>query len=1088
MKTHTIRQRLLQSTMIGGAALMALVAAPAVTLLTPTTAAAQSLTQGAVSGTVTNQANQPISGASVTLRSTTQGFTRTYTTSADGSFRAVALPLGSYEATVNASGYNSLTDTVSVAGGTSSVTFVVGSSDAATTVDEVVVVGVRQAVSAFDATTTGLSVNVEELARTVPVARSANAIALLAPGVTASDGAFGAIPTIGGSSAGENTYFINGLNITKFRDFTGSSVVPFEFYQTLETKTGGYSSEFGRGTGGVLNGTTKSGGNEWEFGLTAYYEPDSLRSDAPDTYLATNRHDESESSDLIFDFGGPIIQDRLFIFGLYNHRDRETYNVGAVGANPAAGGRLEATANRVTSDDPFYGAKVDFLITDDHRLEFTYFSDEQTQTAETTIVDPNNGLLTTVGSSDFEFGGSNWIARYTGVWTDWLTTSIAYGKNEYNEYTTSPGDGCAAITSTSPNDPRYGCWLNVQPATNEDERTVFRADVDVYASFFGEHHFRAGWDSEELDSLQLLDYSGAGYNYCRPASRTGFATGPFAPISSAVNCTADVTGGLWFRYQGHITSASGVTNANGTGILDPIRLTGVNAGTANPNYNPTAAGLTPAQLIGRATQNRVRAYDNDGGWTSTQNAWYIQDSWEITDRLTLNLGLRNESFENENIEGVTFVDLKDQWAPRLGATYDVMGDGSSKLFGFWGRYFLPVAVNTNQRLAGAEFFISDTWKLDFTGGPNDANRDGIHDTTDEPILYQQVSPGTNADGTVRPIDTQVDKELDPMYVDEFILGYEQQLWGDWTFGVKGTYREIGMAIDDVAIDAAVLAYCDAEGITGCSSVWTGFHQYVLTNPGEAMTVTLGADELSQTSLGAGAAAREVTLSAEDLGYPLPDRTYKAVELSLEKSFDGVWGGRFSYVWSENKGNYEGALKSDNGQTDPGLSQDFDQPGLLDGASGFLPNHRAHTFKAFGNWQATEALNIGANLLIQSPRKFGCIGLHPTDFFASFYGASSWYCNGQLTPRGSQFESEWLKTLDLTFSYDLGSRLQLPGDSLTLRADIFNVLDSASKQDFNEFGEIDNGRRPGIGNPDPNYRQVTAYQTPRSVRFSIAYRF
>ena len=94
-------------------------------------------------------------GASVTLRSTNQGFTRTYTTDANGSFRAVALPLGSYEATGDAEGYNSLTDTVSVSGGgTASVTFTVGSSSAATTVDEVVVVGVRQAVSAFDATTT----------------------------------------------------------------------------------------------------------------------------------------------------------------------------------------------------------------------------------------------------------------------------------------------------------------------------------------------------------------------------------------------------------------------------------------------------------------------------------------------------------------------------------------------------------------------------------------------------------------------------------------------------------------------------------------------------------------------------------------------------------------------------------------------------------------------------------------------------------------------------------------------------------------------------------------------------------------------
>lgn len=1023
MRINSTRQRLLTTSMMASVAVTAAMALPAVTVvLSPSAAVAQDLVQGAISGRVTNQAQQPIGGASVTLRSVGQGFTRSLEAGADGEFRAVALPQGRYEATISAPGYNTLTEVVMVGGsGTTSLTFTLGASGA-TSVDEIVVVGVRRAVSEFDATTTGLTVNVEELSRNIPVARDANAIALLAPGVVASDTAFGNLPTIGGASAGENTYFVNGLNITKFRDFTGSSIVPFEFYQTLETKTGGYSSEFGRGTGGVLNGTTKSGTNEWQFGLTTYWEPDALREDIPNTYQSLNEYDESESTDVIFDFGGPIIRDRLFVFGLYNWRETETFN-----------GSANGTGSGTRVNDPFFGGKVDFLITDNHRLEFTYFKDEQEQTTTTTQFDPVTGnLVSTDGEAVFRYGGENWITRYTGIWTDWLTTSVAYGVNRYDEQNSSPGDGCALITSTRPTDPRRGCWLIGQPQLNEDERTVFRADVDIYANFLGAHHFRIGYDSETLESYQALDYSGAGYSYCRPGG-----------ITSTIACTGEVTGGIWYRYQNH-------------DALGPTRV-------------------------------RIRAYDNDGGWTSTQNAYYIQDSWQVTDQLTLNLGIRNESFENENIAGVPFVDLSDQWAPRLGATYDVFGDGSGKLFGFYGRYFLPVAVNTNQRLAGSEFFIQDTWTLNRTGGPNDANADGIHDTTEEPIFGSFVSGGNFADGTVRPISTQVDEEIDPMYVEEFILGYEQRI-GDLTFAIKGTYRELGTAIDDVAIDAAVLAYCADEGITGCSSVWTGFHQYVLTNPGEDMVVTLSAADLAGTSLGAGATDRRVTLTAADLNYPSPERTYKAVELSVERDFDGVFGGRFSYTWSRNEGNYEGALKSDNGQTDPGLSQDFDQPGLMEGANGFLPNHREHSFKFFGNWTPMPNLNIGANVLIQSPRKFGCIGVHPTDLFASFYGASSWFCGGVATPRGSQFESTWLKNVDLTVSYDLGEVLNVPGDSLVVRADIFNVFNLRSQTDYNEFGEIDVGNYPGPGAADPDYRRVTGYQSPRSVRFSLAYRF
>ncbi|MBI2262101.1 MAG: TonB-dependent receptor [Caulobacterales bacterium] len=1043
MKTQTIKQRLLHSTMIGGTALMALVAAPALTLMTPSVAIAQNLTQGAVAGTVTNQAGTPVAGAEVVLTSVSQGFSRSFTTDASGGFRAVALPQGVYEVVVNAPGYNSLADTVNVgSGGTASLTLTLGAAaDNATQIDEVVVVGVRRAVSEFDATTTGLTVNVEELSRNVPIARNAGAVALLAPGVTASDTAFGGIPTIGGASAGENTYFINGLNITKFRDFTGSSVVPFEFYQTLETKTGGYSSEFGRGTGGVLNGTTKSGGNEWEFGITAYWEPDSLREDSPDTYLAQNRFDETESSDIIFDFGGPIIEDRLFIFGLYNIRDREAVNIGSTTVDPAFGAGSNGT--RVTSDDPFYGAKVDFLITDDHRLEFTYFSDEQEQQTENIFVNADGEQIGSFTPSTFKFGGENWIARYTGVWTDWLTTSLAYGVNEYNEYNSSPGDAGALITDQLPGFPRRGIWGVGQPSTNEDERTILRADVDIYADFFGSHHFRVGIDQETLESSQLLDYSGAGYSYCRPGG-----------ITPDIACTGEVTGGLWYRYQTLFTAAN------------------------------IPAGRT--DLIGQPRRVRIRAYDNDGSWTSTQNAYYLQDSWEVTDRLTLNLGVRNEGFENENGAGVAFIDLQNQWAPRLGATYDVFGDGEAKLFGFWGRYFLPVAVNTNQRLAGAEFFLQDTWSLDFTGGPNDVDANGIDDTTDEPILDSLLQAVNLADGTIKGTATSVDAEIDPMFVDEFILGYEQRVFGDWTMGIKGTYRELGTAIDDVAIDAAVLDYCEAAGgglsEAICYNVWYGFHQYVLTNPGEDMVITLSGADLSRATGGAITEDREITLTADQLNYPTPDRTYKAVEFSLDKPFDGVWGARFSYVWSESKGNYEGALKSDNGQTDPGLSQDFDQPGLTDNSYGFLPNHREHTFKVFGNWQATPALNIGANLLVQSPRKFGCQGVHPTDVFASLYGAASWFCSGVATPRGESFESEWLKVLDLTFAYDLAEVFDVPGDSLVLRADVFNVLDNSSAQDFNEFGDLT------AADPDPNYGQVTAYQAPRSVRFSIAYRF
>jgi len=1110
----TVRERLLASTMMGGVAIFAAAMAPAVAVMAvPGMAMAQaSATQGALSGKVEDQAGGAVGGASVTVTSNAQGFSRSFTTDASGSFRAVALPPGSYTVAVTAPGYDAFSDSVSIGvGGTTSATFVVGSDVAS--VDEIQVVGVRTAISDFDTTTTGLSVNVEDLTTSVPIGRSGTALALLAPGVSAGDAAFGGIPTISGSSAGENTFFVNGLNITDFVSFLGGATVPFEFYETFETKTGGYSSEFGRGTGGVINATTKSGGNEWKFGITTYWEPEALREYAADTYLQLNSQDSRESWDVILEAGGPIIEDRLFVFGLYNERHREFYDRNA-----------SNFAFRTTDDSPVYGGKIDFIIADGHRLEGTYFSDAIEQETEQTTFAVGGAE----GTSFFETGGDNWVVRYTGQWTDWLTTSLAYGETHNETRNFSPVDGNPVIFDITGFDydgdgiddvapglsAQRGNYLIGSPSTNTDVREMLRFDVDIYANFFGQHHFRAGIDNEDLSGAQTLSRSGSGFNICRG---DGTPINPPTSGDDALVCSGTRTGGVAYRYSNNVTS---LNNVNGTGIADPFYLTntgGRTAGDPNPAYNPTAVGRTDL-LNGAPTRVRAEVYNNDGAWVSTQNAYYIQDSWEVTDRLTLNLGVRSESFENSNINGEVFVDIKDQIAPRLGVTYDVFGDRNSKLFGFYGRYFLPVAVNTNQRLASRELYFRDIYKLDFTGGPTDLNADGINDTNDQPIILSFFPGGgtTLSDGTTKKTTTQVDSELAPMYVDEFILGYSQR-FGGYTVGITGNYRDLGRAIDDIAIDSALQQYCEAAGgglsAAGCYGVWTGFHQYVLANPGEDVTVTLDgldlsratdfADDGEENGTGITLPDRVVTLSAADLRFPKPKREYKAVEVFAERAFDGVWGGRISYVWSNTEGNYEGALKSDNGQADPGLTQDYDVPGLADGAYGKLPGHREHSLKAYGNWQVTPAFNVGMNLIVQSPRKFGCQGVHPEtspgtddDLFAAYYGAASWYCDldgdgeSTPTPRGSQFESDWLSQLDLTFSYTLKDRWGLPGEGVMLRMDVFNVFDQDAELDFNEFGEIDDGvSRPGPSSIiDPNYRAVTSYQTPRYIRLGASIRF
>ena len=203
-------------------------------------------------------------------------------------------------------------------------------------------------------------------------------------------------------------------------------------------------------------------------------------------------------------------------------------------------------------------------------------------------------------------------------------------------------------------------------------------------------------------------------------------------------------------------------------------------------------------------------------------------------------------------------------------------------------------------------------------------------------------------------------------------------------------------------------------------------------------------------------------------------------LTFDREFDGGWDLHGSWTLSRSEGNYEGTVKSDNGQDDAGITTSFDQPGLTDNSDGLLPNHRAHKIKLWGSYEVNELFSTGAAMQANSPRHFGCIGFHPTDAFAQAYEAESFFCNSAATPRGSQLESDWIYNVDLAFIY---RPQHLPlGGTPVFRMDIFNVFDSSGVTDIREIGET------ALNVPDPNYGAALRYQAPRSVRFGLSWDF
>ncbi|WP_299309214.1 TonB-dependent receptor [uncultured Croceicoccus sp.] len=996
---------------------------------------AQDFTRGSITGTVVDEAGNAVQGANVTLTSNEQGFNNTAVTDADGSFRINGLPTGSYSITVTSQGAVVVRDTGVgvVAGQNSSYRYIAGESTLGEEVaggEGIVVVGRRIQVNDFAATQTGVTLDVEDLAQTVPVGRDQTSLILLAPGTTPGDEGFGNLASINGATVAENQYYINGLNVTDFRNLLGSSIVPFEFYRTTDVKTGGYQAEYGRALGGVISSITKSGSNEFAGGAVVVFEPQGLRSQTPNTFVDAdsdpetegdiignlNSRDYDQSLDGNFYLSGPIIKDRLFFYGLYNARYRENADTSFSGARTTT----------IRDDSPFFGGKLDFVIADGHRLEGTYFRDKVTRDIIYTGFDTENMVDGEVqGGLRQEFGGDNFIGTYSGQFTDWLSISGSYG--QYNDNTTQVASPNNAYILSRIGSTRVVGGTSTGRNNDESKREFYRADADIYVDFFGEHHIRGGFDLEKLSAGENTTYNGTGYRY-------------------------DVRSNLAIRWY----------------------------------------------------------YLNEGGFNTDQRAFYLQDSWSLLDnRVNLQLGVRNDSFKNYGVTGEKFYDSGDLWAPRLGASFDVFGDGATKLNVFYGQYYLPIATNTNIRLGGAETYYQ---QVDFYGTSQDLNGDGIPDqyTLDENgdiVGFDanfgggvcpegtpnagEVCNNVYSDGTAGPTDTLVSQTLKPSRTDEYIIGLEHRI-GDWRASINYTRRRLASTLEDAAIDAAVNSYCADNGIAGCEDVFTGYHQYVLLNPGEDVTVRLDGDCSIEGQCDV------VTLDAASLGYPEAVRDYDAVQFELEKAYNGLYGFRFNYTYMDLRGNFEGAVKSDNNQTDASLTQDFDQPGFLEGATGPLANGRKHTFKLYGNVSPTEWLDLGANMTVSSPRKFSCIGNYfDSNNFAAGYGAASYYCTqdgvggtpvensggttSYLVPRGSAFESEWSKNVDLSITF----KPFASNRNIQFQTAVFNVFNWKQETDYNEFGDLDLDYTP---NSNPNYGRVTAYQAPRAVRFTMFMRF
>jgi hypothetical protein len=244
-----------------------------------------------------------------------------------------------------------------------------------------------------------------------------------------------------------------------------------------------------------------------------------------------------------------------------------------------------------------------------------------------------------------------------------------------------------------------------------------------------------------------------------------------------------------------------------------------------PNGRQTATGAEISILpdvnfgkIYRVTRANFNAF------RTTQQKYatiFVQDTWAATDHLTINPGLR---YEQEKLAGsiVTDFTLKNNWAPRIGATYDVTGDGKTKIFGNYGRYFGRVPNDLAARSLSAD---DGTSRADYFDA-------GLTRPIPNGVATIDPSTGTSITNHFVPQSVGADT-IDPnaklSYTDEYLAGFEREILPHTSIGVRYTYRNIGRVLEDVA-NAPVAAY--DLGLPGLDSV-----EYILTNPSSATPVS-----------------------------------------------------------------------------------------------------------------------------------------------------------------------------------------------------------------------------------------------------------
>ncbi|WP_338863548.1 TonB-dependent receptor [Myxococcus stipitatus] len=1046
---------------------------------------AGALAQGVsvITGTVISaEDKRPLADAVVTATSPKLQGERVVLSDASGLYRLAQLPPGTYTLRVERDGFEPFVR-----------------ADIVLRLDRTIRVNIQLLPSSFGeeisisaaptldvaSSTQGMSVDADFLRNIAVIrpgtkgsaSRSFESLAELAPGAT--EDRYGV--SVSGSSSPESQYVVDGLSVNDPSVGTLGTPLSVEFVQEVNVITGGYMPEYGRSTGGVLNVVTKSGSNEFHGSVFANMAPGGLQRNGTvvrqEGTVISAQGQPWNQGDFGVELGGPILKDKLWFFvGVapsFNRIrvDRQLSKLEfctevnpEIGCNtvgqrrrdpqtgfglstPIEGTRVSRFADERSVQ---YLGKLTYLFNPDHNLSVSVFGTPRWSGGQGKYSFSDDGdpeVCVGLSCTGFVQGSYDSIAtRRANSAMDIVAkqSSAFFGKKllvdvtlgwHHQEDDTLPSDGSGILTGRGLSAEPNIAWRRTRnPGPHSITEFEYLRDPSICGATLAEQSRNCPVTSYSTGgpgtiSVQKLDrYQGKvmGTYLFQALGHHIVKAGFDAEQMSFYNNRARTGGTPW-------------QECTGGDCWFTLNEYGYMAGPDQPVFLPSKEGTSTSMTVGG----------------------FIQDSWSIMDKVTLNAGLRYDSQTLWGLDDKVGLHLPNQWSPRVGVVYDFTQQGRSKLFVNYARFFENVPLDMADLSFPQQQLLSATYNAPAC---NPANREsrltGCVGSANRTRIGNPESPNQSwdAQGGDR---VPVDPDIRAQSADEFMLGGEYEvLLG--RVGLTYTRRVLNDVIEDMSRD---------DGNT-----------FFLGNPGKGYSKD----------------------------FPEAKREYDAVNVYYQKIFSDGWLAQASYTWSQLRGNYSGLFRADTGQLSPNLTRDFDLVSLTTNRDGALPGDRTHSIKVFGAREfyvsRFTSVNLGGGYRTRSGTPLNYLGAHPRRSGSETF----------ILPRGSAGRLPWVHNIDT----HVGLNQKLSNDyTLSVSLDVFNLFNfqqyTAVDQTltFTRVYAIEQGGKPEDlaacltpNNPgckvistatnqpilpsdiNPNFKRPTTYQAPRSIRLGAKLSF